>query len=288
LASKRWCASSTTNRCGRLCELGRRADDVPRAGLERGHQDAPLLLADRPVRAQDAQAERPQAALHRVVLIVRERAQRIDDERLAAARKGAHRRRILIAERLAAPGPHHGDRALPALDALEDLALRFAHLRGADQRAAHLVPVGRARPGLDPRGDGLGLAKDADVDAQAARAAARHGRHFCPVADALVEFRRQAARHVLVEVPDLQRPALHGDRVGIVDVLRVAHERERIAGAQPGQDILAPFERDAGDLRVERARLADRRVAVVLGVLGGLAKELVEERVARTRGHGVR
>ena len=132
-------------------ELRRRADDVPRAVLERVHQRGALAGIDRAVGAEDAQAERFEPAHQRFVLIVGQRAQRVEHDRLRAALERADRGRQLEAQRLAAAGSEHGERVASGRDAFEHRALRVAQRLIAEQRALHVgglrarSPVPRAR-----------------------------------------------------------------------------------------------------------------------------------------------
>jgi len=66
-------------------KLRRCHDDVPRAFTQRLEEIGALLALDRSVGSIDAKAERIEATRQAVVLVVGQRAQRIDDQRLATA-----------------------------------------------------------------------------------------------------------------------------------------------------------------------------------------------------------
>jgi phage gp37-like protein len=127
-----------------LDELRRRADDVPLAAFERVVQRGAFVAVDRAVGAVDPQAERPQARLQGFVLIVGERAQRVEDERLAAVLERAHGGRVLKAQRLAAPGSEHGEGVAARVESLEDSRLRAAQALFTDQGAQDVFAHDRA------------------------------------------------------------------------------------------------------------------------------------------------
>ena len=101
-------------------------DHVPRSILERRIEIGSLGAVDRAIRAQDPQTESGEPARHRLVLIVRQRAQRIEDDRLLAARERAFGRRQLKAQRFSTPRSQHGERVSPGIDAREYFMLRLA------------------------------------------------------------------------------------------------------------------------------------------------------------------
>src|SRR5579872_53195 len=79
-------------------ELGCRTDNVPLTALERCHQLGPFFSVDCTVGAKHPNAEIAQSAFERKELVVRERAERIDDERFRAAFERANRSRVLKAK----------------------------------------------------------------------------------------------------------------------------------------------------------------------------------------------
>jgi hypothetical protein len=62
-----------------------------------------------------------------------------------------------------------------------------------------------------------------------------------------------------------------------VRIVRLAHEIERIAGCEPFDETLAPFETDADHLRVEVVRFTDRRKPVALEIRRAIREESGEE-----------
>ena len=169
---KRRQARPTQRVAMKLEELRRREHEVPRAVAQRSEEFLPLVVLDRAVRAKATQAERIERAPQRFVLIVRKRAQRIDDERLAGAGEGAQRRGELKTERFSAPGAQHRERVLAGVEALEHGALRLVRRRVADQRAANalgdriqIAATLSARRIGAARGRTVGFALDQDVDA---------------------------------------------------------------------------------------------------------------------------
>ena len=83
------------------------------------------------------------------------------------------------------------------------------------------------------------------------------------VARARVDERGEMRRNPSVEEPELQVAVRNGDRVWVVRVARLAAQLELGAGAEPRDHVLAPFERDARDLRVKTRCVADRRIGIV-------------------------
>jgi hypothetical protein len=59
--------------------------------------------------------------------------------------------------------------------------------------------------------------------------------------------------------------------------VRIALKHERRAGLHTTGDILAAFERDAGDLGVELACIADREVAIAFEEVVFACEEVVDE-----------
>jgi hypothetical protein len=146
--------------------------------------------------------------------------------------------------------------------------LRGSQIAISDEGRAHvglLVALG----GTNVAGTRRPVAADADVHAAVLiRAAAGQASDLGAVPFAAVDDRRDAARDLAPDIPQLQRPVLNRYGVRIVRIGRLANEVEGRADAQPRDDVLALLERDADDLRVEIDRLADRRVAVALQKLG--------------------
>ena len=68
-----------------------------------------------------------------------------------------------------------------------------------------------------------------------------------------------------------------GDRVGIVRVVGLAPQFERRLGAQAGDDVLASFEGDAGDLGVKARGVVDGRVRIAQILVAG-GKDALDER----------
>ncbi len=66
--------------------------DVPRSFAQRLEELVALLVIDRTVRAKAAQPKRIEGAPQRLVLVVGQRPQRIDDQRLSRPGKGTQRR----------------------------------------------------------------------------------------------------------------------------------------------------------------------------------------------------
>ena len=117
--------------------------DVPRAIPQRVEELFTLLVRYRTVGAKKTQPERVERSPQRFALIVRQRAQRIDDQGPAAPGKGTHRGGELKAERLSATGAHHRERVLSCAHAVEHVTLRLVWLRAPDQRRTH--QLGRRR-----------------------------------------------------------------------------------------------------------------------------------------------
>ena len=87
----------------------------------------------------NAQSQRLEPRDQRFVLVVRQRAQRVEHDRLRAALERADGGRVLEAQRLPAPGPEHGQRVVPGVEAFDHGALRVAQGAVADQRVQHVV-----------------------------------------------------------------------------------------------------------------------------------------------------
>ena len=182
-------------------ELRRGADDIPRARFERIHQRRTFARVDRAVGAQNAHAERLEPAHQRLVLIVGQRAQWIEHDGLRAALERTGRRRQLKAQRLAAARAHHGERVLAGGNPFDHGALRIAQRTVAEQRALH-VGRQRAHAGLRRR-DRCALARDPDVHADAARAAAGDMANLGAIAFARIDIRRNARRDRLAYESEL-------------------------------------------------------------------------------------
>ena len=130
----------------------------------------------------------------RLVLIVGQRAQRIDDQRLPPLPKARIAAVILKAERFAAPGAEHRQRILPGLDAFEHrraarrAAARFRSARRGSARSSAQAPSRLASSRLCSersralRGSALRVALDENVDAAML---ARTGSPEPPVSEAM-------------------------------------------------------------------------------------------------------
>ena len=124
--SARWCASSTTTRRRHASSAQRVAmklQETPaspaRCPTRRSRsaaikRSARSSLSIEPLARKTAQAERVEATHECFELIVRQRAQRIDDQRLRPAPKAPRSLRVLEAERFAASRSQHRQRVLPA------------------------------------------------------------------------------------------------------------------------------------------------------------------------------
>ena len=108
--------------------------------------------------------------------------------------------------------------------------------------------------------------------------AAGDARDVGDVAVARIDARCDAKRDLATQIAELQHAEAHFDRVGIVLVVRPAHQLDRLVAAQTRDDALPALERHADDLREERRRVADRGEAVVREVLAPVREQLVEQR----------
>ena len=117
-------------------EFGRREDDVPRAVRERVVERRAFARVDRPVGPKDPQPEAVEASDQRFELIVRERAERIEHERLRAPLERRARGGELEAERLPATRAEDRERVVAGFHAVENRALCLSDRSLADQRDA--------------------------------------------------------------------------------------------------------------------------------------------------------
>ena len=244
-----------------LHELRRRADDVPVAALQRLVQRRPLAAVDRAVGPVDPQPERSEPRLQRFVLVVRERAQRVEHDRLAAGFERAHRGGILKAKRLPASGAEDRERIPPGVEPLQDRALRLAQGLIADQRAQDVIA--HHAGAVVPNGDGgFTHARDEDVDAVRAASASGDLRDRRGVAFAVVDVGRDARRDLAAQEAQLQRTVPDADCARVVRIAGIAPQLDRLTRLQRRDRVLTAFEADADHLGIETARIPDRRVRI--------------------------
>jgi hypothetical protein len=81
-----------------------------------------------------------------------------------------------------------------------------------------------------------------------------------------------------IEKAELELAVMDGNGVAIVRIIGLAHKLERCARRQSGDNVLAPFKRDAREFRVKVRRVADRGVRIVQ-ILVALGEEALYEGV---------
>ena len=110
--------------------------------------------------------------------------------------------------------------------------------------------------------------------------ASRQGSDARAVTGARVHQRRDMRREPPVEKAKLKLPVVDGDRIAVVWIIRLALQLERRARRQSGDDVLAPFKRDARELGVKTRRVADRCV-VIVQILVALSEKALDESIRR-------
>jgi hypothetical protein len=101
------------------------------------------------------------------------------------------------------------------------------------------------------------------------------------VSRASIDQGRDMRRQPPVEKAKLKLPVVDGYGVAVVWIIRLAPQLELRACSQPGDDVLAPFKRDARELRVKTRRVADRCV-VVVQILVALGEEALDKGIRRS------
>jgi len=151
------------------------------------------------------------------------------------------------------------------LQAFEHAPLRVAQRVATDQRPTERFFRGAAPNAAAsdrPFEKELPFAAHANVDADVAATAAGDTADTRCVSVASVEIRRQPLDDFAPEISKVQETEAYADRVRVVRIIRLAHERERVTGKQTRHDVLAPRETDADDLRIKIIRIADVRKPV--------------------------
>ena len=262
---------------------------VNRAVLQVLQEVLALPKPQRAVSPRATHADLPRPRRQALVPAVHQRLQRHGDHDRTPSGDNPGRRGDFHDRPPAPPRSKHRPQRPAAKEHVDGRALRLAKRPAAVQVDGDALDEGvrgEAAPAQAPRLSRIRFVErrivpvDMDIYAEAAIPASGNLCNSRRIPDPGVDRRSETRRDSRAEIADL-RPGrgddLHG--MGIVGVVRLTAEHQRIAGTQRPHRFLPAFKRHARDLSVKRARLFQPQ-RLLGGVVTGPREEPLDEQAA--------